>query len=650
MNADGTNEFLAFRCPECGKRLKVARRHAGKQVSCPRCGERIEIPTESAPRTESGARSPAGPAAQDAAGPARPPQAGTPPFQIEPVRTLSPGAEDELLQLGSPAITDVDRRVQESQQAKAARMKEQEEGTQRRPAPKAPVGAVEPVPVQRSAPRRRPADEEAPLPLDDDAPPSPVESVQPQAEPAGTDRSRRDEASRSPSDAPPHRSAFDDDLPELASLEEVVRKKELSEEEILAAHLRAGGDDRDVDDDVLDLMDDELPSLLDTGVRKRKSDGVEEYRVICPTCGTGQYVPFSAVGMKVKCPDCFSQFKVPRPPEHLLSKKKKTTPSYQDDDVPRIREEPPERDTSDRLRKGRTKEMLSRAAQELTEEQQDELYRMEFDTAGFMRRTFGFLTDVVVVSQIIGYGLVFALLFGLIHFSLLDTESWFGRGLLLISFVLAPLATMLFALPMFSGGLLLIESVANKQPKQEALPSFNIFDNFGELLVLGVSIATSAAPGFILGGLVLGDEAAIYGRLMGSMLSSVLLFPIILLSMLEGGSITSVVTTNVLLSLSKAPQAWGAYYLKIFSGYVVMGLLWMMLIGRNPAATALIGATMPLLFFFTCQQLGLLADDISDELAVEVESGDGDKEAEEGEETGDLAATSAQSDLEDLEQ
>ncbi|RMF40452.1 MAG: hypothetical protein D6753_11695 [Planctomycetota bacterium] len=654
MNTDGTTDFLSFRCPDCGKRLKVARRHAGRRVPCPRCGERIVIPTESDTGSDDGPRTDRVPA--DTREKGEPAADGSALHHVEPVRTLAPEIEQDLLRLGAPAISDVDRRVEESQAAKAARAKKLQEAQQKRSVPKSPVGNVEPI-APLVVPRRPVADDDAPLPLDDEddpSPPSPSSTASRgdrRVSPAGqeSDRSsgRSSPGGRTPSGsaAAVPRSAFDDDLPELEALEEVVRHS-ASEDEILATHLGADPAGGAAGDEFSSELDDELPSLLDTGARTRKSDGVQEYRVVCPTCGTGQYVAFSAVGMKIKCPDCFSEFKVPPPPKHLLAKKqKKTPPPEQLDDVPRIREEEPEQDTSDRLKKGRTKEILSRAAQELTEEQQDELYRMEFDTAGFMRRTFGFLTDIVVVSQIIGYGLVFALLFGLVHYSLLDTQSFFGRGLLLISFILAPLATLLFALPMFSGGLLLIESVANKQPRLEALPSFNMFDNFAELMVLSVSLATSAAPGFILGGL-LGGEAAIYARLIGSMLSSVLLFPIILLSMLEGGSLMSVVTSNVLQSLAKAPQAWGAYYLKIFSGYVVMGLLWMMLIGRNPAATALIGATVPLLFFFTCQQLGLLADDISDELSIEISSPK-DQDQEDAEEEG--GGGTAGKDLDDLE-
>jgi hypothetical protein len=158
----------------------------------------------------------------------------------------------------------------------------------------------------------------------------------------------------------------------------------------------------------------------------------EDYRVICRVCGTAQYVSPSAKGMKIKCPDCFSDFKVPPPPAGWKpNAKKKALPVSADFGYVPVPSE--ELDTSQARRKERTLEMLEKAKVEITQEDDHRLYDGDFDTAGFVQGTFGFLRDPLTLAQVAVYGLVFGILAALIQFSLNDLQSEFGRGLLLIT-------------------------------------------------------------------------------------------------------------------------------------------------------------------------------------------------------------------------
>ncbi|GIW96974.1 MAG: hypothetical protein KatS3mg111_0307 [Pirellulaceae bacterium] len=631
MSGDGDVVFLSFRCPQCDKRLKVAARHVGRTVSCPRCGARFPIPAESGPSAASeNAASANGTPLPTSERAAR--QSGSA-IDISDLLTEEPAAEspsaggppsppsaqeeEDVLKLATPAIGDVDARVQSAKDAKEAKRRQQQERSRRRSFRDVPPGKVEPVQSARGKP------------------PSPSAGASSEAtavEPAAK------------ADQQPSGTIFDDDLPALQEIEDLSSKGK-SEEELLAAALGYSADDESAYASMEQALDEEL-GAFDVDGDPYEDAAAENYRITCPTCGTPQYVSLVTVGKKVKCPDCFSQFTVPQPPRDFVPKKTRR-PQLEEDGTPRIQETAADQDTSDLMRRGQTQEILKRAAQELSEEEKDELYRMEFDTAGFFRRTFGFLTDLIVVSQIVGYGLVYALIFALFSISFADTDSYYGRGLLLVSFILAPLVLLLFGLPMISGGLSLIESVANKQPRQEAIPSFNVFENFGELLLLAVAIGVSAAPGFIIGGIFAGEDPGQWHvRLICTMSTLMVLLPVVLLSMLEEGSLFSVVSPTVLRSIPKALEAWGAYYLKVLAGYGSITVFWLMLLGFGPIGFGIIGATVPLLFFFTCQQLGLLADDISDELSVAFTPG---QEAEEEQSDEEDEDQSRRHDLDDLE-
>jgi hypothetical protein len=104
--------------------------------------------------------------------------------------------------------------------------------------------------------------------------------------------------------------------------------------------------------------------------------------------------------------------------------------------------------------------------------------------------------------------------------------------------------------------------------------------------------------------------------ILGTMFTTFLAFPIILLSMLDNESLFNPVSPDVWRSLSSGYEAWAAYYFKTFAAYTFVFIAWCILFGRYPVLTAIAGGMLPWLIFFTAQQLGVLAMDISEQLAL----------------------------------
>lgn len=599
MASDDLN-VIAFRCSGCSKRLKAPAKAAGRTLKCPKCRMQVDVPLTSDPLSVN-TIDPAAPKASEpqipmaletVASPADEPvvHANDKPAS-EPARPVSSFDTDDPFILDIPAIADIEERQATTKEFKAEKER-QRQAARQRSLPKEKPGALQPIRNSQKFTEGK----------------SPEQSSAPAA------------GSKAPatSKAEPRESLFDDDLPELAALEE-TSKRSVAPGASLAAQLAASVDLPSADNDLQRLGDliPELDASADTDLPALfEEPSPDEYRIVCKTCGTGQYVAPSVQGMKVKCPDCFSEFKAPPPPAGWGKGKKKLQLSQ--DDMPLAPPEELSREKSAATKRDRTRDLLEKASKEVTDEEIEQLYDTDFDTSGFLQRTFGFVFDSITMSQVLGYGFVFACLFALTQFGANDVESDFGRGVLLLTFVLVPLVAMLFALPMLSGGLALIEAVANKDRVRE-FPVFNIFDNVGEVLLIAIAMFASIVPGFFLGTWASdGGAGGTIFKISGMMVTCFALFPIFLLSMMDNNSIFQPISGTVLRSLKDAAEAWGTYYFKTLIGFFTVLVLWYLLLStRSVAAAAVAGTMLPLLIFFICQQIGVLAEGVAEHLSFE---------------------------------
>lgn len=623
-------EILQFECPKCGKRLRAGRKIAGRRVKCPKCEHEVRVP--GSPQKK-----------QDA---------------------------DDWLELDTPAIADLPARSAASEKTRAENEQKRERHRVGRK-PTVPDGASQPKrggqdgarlsrkakiasgentasvpkPKAEKQPTASPSQEAAgsipadlgdELSLEPETPRKPVAQSSPAKNSNGnrpsaaSDRANVD-GSRAGAKGQPPPSVFDeedfgDDF-KLAEPEDSPPKKKKDVDSLLAAQLG---------EELLSDLEDDAGPLPPLGAEPvQEAESVDEdnprYRITCPICDTPQYVRLAQKGSKIKCPDCFHVYAVPAPSAAVLAKNKKKKPTSIDDG-PGLALSPTDEsiNTSEKREKSQAAKILEKAKSDVSEDEIDDLYGDgEFDTKGFVQRTFGCFKDPICLAQIVGYAIVFGLLFAGFQWTGERMNSAFGKGLMFVTMLIMPLVVMLFSLPMLAAGLALIESVANNEPRVKTWPGFDLFDNMGDVFVVLIALAASFLPGGFIGG-VLGNTLSlgVQVQLTGIMLTTFALFPIILLSLLDNGSLFQPISGAIISSLKEAAESWGGYYLKTMVGFGAVTLAWYLLIGHNVVTAAIAGMLIPVLFFFVCQQIGALADGIAEHLSFEfsVESDEEDEE------------------------
>ncbi len=627
------DDVFNFPCPHCNHRLKAKCVVAGRRAKCSKCQQILTVPT---PLAKAPAPPPAAaPAPTQAPAPsaadAKPKPVGNMAAAPKQPTALPSLDNDDWLRLGEPAIADLSDRQKAHeayQEAKELERRSKRNKQQQRKHSPAALDTNGPHPIGKlDRSTAHDANQASPnfvatsaSEIDD------LEDVFRLAPLDSSDPRMAAQKPKSPTDQEyeSKRSVFEDDLPELSELQPNVKSKRQIED-LLAAH---AGKDRS-QADPLALLVPSLESLpkarantntntnTNTNIANQTED--PEYRVTCLACGTAQYVRLSQKGKNVKCPDCFLKFQIPAPPHGWIPDAQAQQRARENDWHSSSGDSLQDADPQT-LRRSRTNRMLENAERQVSDEDLDRLYDGDFDTANFLQRTFGFLKDPVAIAYIFGYAIVFAIIFAVGQYAANQADSSQGKSILLVVVLGAPVVGLLFAMPMLSGAIALIESVANRQQRVADWPGFNLFDNAGDMLAITTALVGSVIPGFFLGAWLGGDDAAA-GRIQiaGMMASSFVLFPVFLLSMLDNGSLFAPLSNSILQSFHGAAEAWGGYFLKTFIAFAIVMLLWLLLLGEGKpiALAAVAGCLFPVLVFFTCQQIGALADSISEHLSFE---------------------------------
>jgi DNA-directed RNA polymerase subunit RPC12/RpoP len=567
--SSGKSQTLEFQCPKCGKRLRAGLEVAGRRVKCPQCSQPVKVPGVAVVNPTVGK-----------------------PAEVDDWLSLDAPV---LGNASSPAVGPKSNSTPEI--ASAATNQSGTTSTASEPSEYSLVADPSSAPTASKTVRGNSAPPAAPV--GGDASKEGGRNKQKRTESAPDMGTGNGEIRRP--------SMFDDDLPDLAELDPSTAQKP-----------------RVADIFQLEGIDDLIANApaQSSGfdpVAAVSATASPQFRISCKVCGTPQYVKLDRVGKKTTCSDCHSNFIIPAPPPGWSAEKKKIVIADDGVDVPLA---PPEalqsHNTLDSERRA-ANEYLTNAQKELDDDEIDDLYQGEFDTAGFMQRTFGFVTDPGAISQVILYGAVFAGLFALAQFSKnkIAEGGAEGGGYLLVFFILVAAVSVLVSMPMLSSGLALLESVANRQRRVLEWPGFNLFENFGEVIVILFALAGSLLPGMLVGHLIGRSGGAEWMTLTGMMGTCFLLFPVLLLSMLDNGSVTQPLSGAVFTSIRQVPEAWGAYYLKTSVAFGAVMVSWYMLLGGSATAAAFAGFLVPWLLFFTCQQMGALADAIAEHLSFE---------------------------------
>jgi hypothetical protein len=337
------------------------------------------------------------------------------------------------------------------------------------------------------------------------------------------------------------------------------------------------------------------------------------------------YKPRRMIGEMTQCPDCLSEFKIPA--EVVVEKKKARVIEH--DDVQLAPAHGSERIEGNMSAKA-VQETLQKAKQAMEEEEEDETATTyDFDTAGWLKRTFAFALDPAALVLVIVFGLVCGAIISLTWW--LDSwppEAKSAATLLKILVVLGVGVPVVFSL--LANGLAVLESAANKLKRVREWPLFNMGDWIAEAMLPFAALALASVPAGMLAAAVRSMELHPLVSVAGMLVIIWLLFPALLISMLDNQSVTSPVSMAVFRSLQSRPDAWGAMMLQTalmsLGLFLMSAAVWSM----RPLGGFVIGFAIPLYVFFLFQQLGILASRIADVTALQFSAeGDDDDEDEE---------------------
>jgi DNA-directed RNA polymerase subunit M/transcription elongation factor TFIIS len=275
-----------------------------------------------------------------------------------------------------------------------------------------------------------------------------------------------------------------------------------------------------------------------------------EYRVVCNTCGSFLYAKASQAGKTVKCSDCYSPIVIPPPPK--VRKKFEVNldeaESFTFEANPKVERRPdPYQKSADAL--------LEEAARE-EDTNKKPTYDDTPDVLEWLRGIFAPFKDLGVLAHLLGLivlGCIPAVIVMKIDSPILVL------GLFPAGFFLALLT--------ISCGMAILQSVANEEPSVTDWPTLDPLAWLGQLFVVGAAATVAAVPIWIICMLILGPQLLSVAI---TMLSIYVLFPFVLLSMLDMNSPFIPFSGEVARSVTKCEEAWGGFYFS--SGLLFVGL------------------------------------------------------------------------------
>jgi DNA-directed RNA polymerase subunit M/transcription elongation factor TFIIS len=262
----------------------------------------------------------------------------------------------------------------------------------------------------------------------------------------------------------------------------------------------------------------------------------EEFRVHCPVCGSVLYAKAKQSGEMIKCSDCYSEVRVPKPPKKQVQAKppaEAATFNLSETDGPRRREDPYKKSAD---------ELLKEAARE-----PEEASRPAYDgpsMSGWLKSIFGIFLDPGVIIHFVGLSLLLA-----IPAALTFAIPLFALGMI-------PLALIGITLTVACGFAILF-GVANEHERIEEWPTVDPTGWFEPFSLVLAATAIAVGPAYVVAQVLSAPPAIAIGLVMLSVYAT---FPIILLSMLDMQSITSPFSPDVGKSITRCQEDWGAFY------------------------------------------------------------------------------------------
>ncbi|MEO8493880.1 MAG: hypothetical protein ABI614_02335 [Planctomycetota bacterium] len=363
-----------------------------------------------------------------------------------------------------------------------------------------------------------------------------------------------------------------------------------ADEEALQRLLNPNLDGSPSDRETIRLEDDLSDEVYPTK-KKRVIERDYEFSVVCVNCGTRLDVNDSLIGKKIKCPDCHNAFDVRTPPPERRRPPVHVAPAAADDDdfglgeaavtsaftspyhsianelmakaesevarespvVPR----PPRNPTSDVLK--RAEEERDEAAKQV---------RPKLPASPFRTGVLKFLLDPQAIARLVVLGLILFVELGAIQVAI-ESANVEGEGASQFVSVLMRMFAItvgaVFATNVAVTLLGILQDTANGLDAIESWPDVNFLDWFGEAMFvfsgLFIAIFPACAVAKLLSLFGATDGLFWIVCIAGSSVGLFVLFPFVLVSMLESASPIVPVSQPIIRSLRLARGNWLVFML-----------------------------------------------------------------------------------------
>ncbi|KLU03692.1 putative transmembrane protein [Rhodopirellula islandica] len=269
----------------------------------------------------------------------------------------------------------------------------------------------------------------------------------------------------------------------------------------------------------------------------------EHYRVRCPVCATMMNVTAAQAGKQVRCHDCHKMIKVPPAPR----KKKKVV-------IDMERAQSFQFNESSVTQSDRPADPFRKSAQELL----DQAARTEEDSPAAD-------LDVPKISDwaksVFG---IFSQLSVTVHWLILSTIGSAVAGIAIATGFDAALkflfpAGIVYGAMVLACGFTILQSVSNDEDEVSDWPlTLEPLEWLAPTLFCFAAVGLTGGPGWMIGTLAFGQNLATVCLIM---LSVFLLFPFVLLSMLDMQNMFVPFSPEVGRSVTRCEEAWGGFYL-----------------------------------------------------------------------------------------
>ncbi|MBB3207249.1 ribosomal protein S27E [Rhodopirellula rubra] len=364
------------------------------------------------------------------------------------------------------------------------------------------------------------------------------------------------------------------------------------------------------EDDEPATADEDIAATFDERPAGKNSDGDEiqyqkEYRVRCPSCGTQTNVTAAQAGKKVRCRDCFTMVMVPRPPRVPRKAKidMEAAPSFQFSESTQNVENRP----ADPFRKSAS-ELLEAASKIEEDEPKPDLDVPKI--RDWATSVFGIFLQIGVMA----HWLILSTMASAVAFVALAIDS----PMLVVGLFAAG---GFFAAVVLACGFAIMQSIANEEESVTEWPvTLEPTEWITPLIFCFAAAGLSYGPGWFIGYMTFGNSLT---TVCFSMISTFLIFPFVLLSMLDMQNIFVPFSPDVGRSVTRCEEAWGGFY---FSSGIVFFITFLIFAASSmfaPPAAAVLGIfTAVSAVFIYFAMLGRLALSIGHSVNAEAKAND----------------------------